>query len=193
MRVIAGKWGSRELDQPAPSITRPMPDRVKQAIFDMLGVRFECPGELPAIHVGDFFAGSGSLGLEALSRGAAHCWFFERHREALEVLRNNIHSFDAASSSTIVAGDAWHCEFGASSRQPFDLIFLDPPYRDAGDVTVEGPVKKFLLNVAAWAVPAAYLVLHHPGELEYADANAGDWTPVTSRRFGTNGVTFFQR
>lgn len=193
MRIIAGKWGSRELDHPDASITRPMPDRVKQAIFDMLGVRFECPGQLPAIRVGDFFAGSGSLGLEALSRGAAHCWFFERHREPLQVLRNNITILSAEGESTVVPGDAWRCSLRNGVSAPFELIFLDPPYRDAMDPTPEGAVLNFLAKISPFAVPAAYLVLHHPGEVEYNAARAGDWDAVTSRRFGTNGVTFFQR
>jgi 16S rRNA (guanine(966)-N(2))-methyltransferase RsmD len=193
MRIVAGKWGSRELDHPDASITRPMPDRVKQAIFDMLGVRFECPGQLPAIRVGDFFAGSGSLGLEALSRGASECWFFERHREAMQVLQNNITMLGAEGPATIGPGDAWRCHLPDSVVAPFQLIFLDPPYRDAMDATTGGSVLKLMRRISPFAVPAAYLVLHHPGDVEYNNAAAGDWTAVTSRRFGTNGVTFFQR
>lgn len=193
MRIIAGKWGSRELDHPEASITRPMPDRVKQAIFDMLGVRFECPGELPALRVGDFFAGSGSLGLEALSRGAEHCCFFERHREALQVLRNNITMLGADEPATVVSGDAWRYDPREGVVAPFQLIFLDPPYRDAMDATADGSVLKFLSRVSPFVAPAAYLVLHHPSQVEYSTSRAGDWTVVTSRRFGTNGVTFFQR
>ena len=193
MRIIAGKWGSRELEHPDASITRPMPDRVKQAMFDMLGVRFECPGELPSIRVGDFFAGSGSLGLEALSRGAKHCWFFERHREALDVLRNNITTLDAVPVSTIVPGDAWRCNFGPEPLQTWNLVFLDPPYRDALDATENGLVRRFMFRISSRSAPSAMLVLHHPVEVDYAGGGTGDWTVVTSRRFGTNGVTFFQR
>ena len=67
-----------------------MPDRLKEAIFAMLGDYYDCPGELPELHVADVFAGSGSLGLEALSRGASTCYFFERDRKALEMLKINL-------------------------------------------------------------------------------------------------------
>lgn len=193
MRIIAGTWRSRSLIQPDPSITRPMPDRVKQAIFDMLGVRFDHLGGLPAIPVADVFAGSGSMGLEALSRGAAHCWFLERHPETLAVLRQNIETLSARNVSTLVVGDAWRCDFGASPPPPLELVFLDPPYRDALDSSDNGLVKRFIEKIAAACAPAAMLVLHHPVEIDYEGAVGGGWTPVATRRFGTNGVTFFQR
>lgn len=193
MRIIGGQWGSRELDHPAASVTRPMPDRVKQAIFDMLGVRFESPGALPPIQVCDFFAGSGSLGLEALSRGAAHCWFHERHRVALAVLRNNVSMLNAEGVATVVPGDAWRCNLREDVGQSFQLAFLDPPYRDAMDSSVDGPVLRFLARLSPFAAPSAYLVLHHPTDVEYSAASSGDWSAVASRRFGTNGVTLFSR
>lgn len=193
MRIIGGQWGSRELDQPPAHTTRPMPDRVKQAIFDMLGVRFECPGEIPPILVGDFFSGSGSLGLEALSRGAKHCWFHEQDRSVLDVLRNNITALGALSGATVVPGDAWRIKHRGDEHSPYQLIFLDPPYRDAMDATENGAVFRFLDRIAPFAAPASFLVLHHPAEIEYHSPPSGVWNAVVSRRFGTNGITFFQR
>jgi len=193
MRIIGGQWGSRELDHPPASVTRPMPDRVKQAVFDMLGVRFECPGQIPPIAVGDFFSGSGSLGLEALSRGAKHCWFHERDRAALQVLRNNIALVGALDAATVVPGDAWRPQTHGDERPPYGLVFLDPPYRDAMDAAETGAVLRLLDTLSCVVAPCAYLVLHHPAEIEYHSPDHGDWRTVISRRFGTNGITIFQR
>src|SRR3972149_2479777 len=107
MRIIGGTWRSRRLLRPETDSTRPMPDRVKQTIFDMLGSRYDCPGALPPLLVADVFAGGGSMGWEALSRGAAFCGFFERAREALDALRRNVESLGAGLESSIVSGDAW--------------------------------------------------------------------------------------
>src|SRR3989304_6946937 len=104
MRIIGGQWRSRRLLRPETDSTRPMPDRVKQAIFDMLGSRYDDPGALPPLLVADVFAGGGSMGLEALSRGAAFCSFFERDRQALEALCSNIESLGAGQESRVVAG-----------------------------------------------------------------------------------------
>ena len=128
-----------------------MPDRVKQAIFDMLASRYASPGALPPLFVADVFAGGGSMGLEALSRGAAFCSFFERDRQALEALRGNIDSLGAGQESRVVAGDAWRASMTMPTKlvregilAPAALIFLDPPYRDCEDTSKRGAVRRFL-------------------------------------------------
>jgi 16S rRNA (guanine966-N2)-methyltransferase len=125
MRIVAGAWRGRTLAVPAGQTTRPTADRVRQALFDMLmhapwGGRALIDGA----HVLDVFAGTGALGLEALSRGAAHATFIEQDRAALALLRANIAACRAQGSSTVIAGDARHPPPGA----PCGLIFLDPPY-----------------------------------------------------------------
>jgi len=128
-----------------------MPDRVKQAIFDMLASRYDSPGALPPLFVADVFAGGGSMGLEALSRGAAFCSFFERDLDALEALRGNIESLGAGQVSRVVAGDAWRAPMATPTElvregilAPAALIFLDPPYRDCEDTSDRGAVRRFL-------------------------------------------------
>ncbi|MCH7814456.1 MAG: RsmD family RNA methyltransferase [Planctomycetes bacterium] len=82
MRIIAGRWRSRRIAAPPSRTTRPFPDRIKEAVFDILGARWGSPGTVPPLWVADLFAGSGSLGLEAVSRGARGCVFVERDRAA---------------------------------------------------------------------------------------------------------------
>jgi 16S rRNA (guanine966-N2)-methyltransferase len=133
MRVIAGLFRGRKLEAPPGEVTRPITDRVKETLFNILGHRLAMPGQLPGLDVLDLFAGPGSLGIEALSRGARSCVFVEQDRQALRSLRQNIGHLDIEAVCTILADNAW------SMRVPqrnggFGLIFVDPPYRDARNV-----------------------------------------------------------
>ncbi len=124
MRVIAGRYGGRRLQAPPGAATRPTADRVREALFSILGARVEGAAVL------DLFAGSGSLGLEALSRGAARATFVESAPAAQRALRANAEALDA--DAEIVRADAlrWLRSAPAAARQ-YDLVFLDPPYREA--------------------------------------------------------------
>ena len=132
MRVIAGLFRGRLLEAPPGRTTRPMTDRVKETLFNILGHRFATPGELPGFAVLDVFCGPGSLGIEALSRGAGACTFVERDRTALRSLRQNIQNLRIGDQCAVLPDNAW------SMRPPhapagFGLIFVDPPYHDAED------------------------------------------------------------
>jgi 16S rRNA (guanine(966)-N(2))-methyltransferase RsmD len=125
MRVIAGRFGGRRLAAPPGTGTRPTSDRVREALFSILG------GRVAEARVLDLFAGSGALGLEALSRGAAAVTFVERAPAALRVLRANVEALGAEAE--IVRADALKWLRAASDGAPqYDLVFLDPPYRQAG-------------------------------------------------------------
>jgi 16S rRNA (guanine966-N2)-methyltransferase len=121
MRIIAGRWRGRRIESPASRDTRPTADRVREAW--MSAVQFD----LPDANVVDLFAGSGALGLEALSRGAGHATFVELASRALKSLEKNIASLDARDETTIVRKEAlsW-----AGTLEPgtFDIAFADPPY-----------------------------------------------------------------
>ena len=164
-----------------------MPDRVKQAIFDMLASHYDEPGVLPPLLVADVFAGGGSMGLEALSRGAAFCSFFERDRQALEALRSNIEALGAGPESRVVAGDAWRASMATPNGRPFTLIFLDPPYRDCEDTSDRGAVRRFLGRLG----DECLVVLHHPAGSPFVLADDDPWRVVEERRVGSNAVTFF--
>lgn len=193
MRIIAGRWRSRKLVQAVTPRTRPMPDRVKEALFDLLGSRYGCPGALPPLRVADVFAGSGSLGLEALSRGGAACWFYERDRIALQALRQNLDALGASDRTQVITLDAWTHALRASAEDPFGLVFLDPPYRDSTDPGRGGRVAEFLARLAREDDNRPLVVLHHPAETRFTDTVIQPWTVVDHRVFGSNGVTLFAR
>lgn len=125
MRIIGGVWRGRALAAPEGDTTRPTAERVRQALFDML---MHAPWAGRDAVVGacvlDAFAGTGALGLEALSRGAAYAMFIERDRAALVALRANIASCRAETRAVVIAGDAGRIPTGPA----FSLVFLDPPY-----------------------------------------------------------------
>ena len=123
MRIIAGAWRGRPLLAPAGMATRPTSDRAREALFSMLQSRL---GSFEGLEVADLFAGTGALGLEALSRGAARCTFVEHDRQAVETLRRNIDKLGARDRSEVRAIDATRMAGG-----PYHLVFLDPPY-DSG-------------------------------------------------------------
>jgi 16S rRNA (guanine(966)-N(2))-methyltransferase RsmD len=123
MRIIAGEYRSRRLHTPRDdTVTRPMPDRVKVSLFGLL--RGNCEGA----SVFDGFAGTGAIGLEAVSRGAARCVFAEKDKQIVKILERNIADLGAGDRCEVVHGDALGP--GALSRcpRPLDLAFLDPPY-----------------------------------------------------------------
>jgi 16S rRNA (guanine966-N2)-methyltransferase len=126
MRIVAGRFGGRRLVAPPGTDTRPTGDRVRESLFSILG-------PLHGLRVLDLFAGTGALGLEALSRGAAHATFVERDRRALTALRANVSAFGLApGEATVVAGDYRRYVRDAARRvDAYDLVLLDPPYHDA--------------------------------------------------------------
>jgi 16S rRNA (guanine966-N2)-methyltransferase len=121
VRIIAGAWRGRPLLAPPGQSTRPTSDRAREALFSMLQSRL---GSFEDLRVADLFAGTGALGLEALSRGAAHCTFYETDRAALEVLKRNLATLGAQERADPRSQDATRAGGG-----PFHLVFLDPPYR----------------------------------------------------------------
>ncbi len=123
MRIIAGTFRGRPLISARDRSIRPTTDRAKQTIFDMLSARFDWTDA----RVLDLFSGSGSLGLEALSRGAAHATFVESARSSLDILERNIRTLGCDDRSTVYSADVfWYLR---TTHQTFDVVFADPPYR----------------------------------------------------------------
>jgi 16S rRNA (guanine966-N2)-methyltransferase len=121
MRIVAGEFRGRRLQAPRGSSTRPTADRVREALFSMLG-------EVGGLRVLDLFAGSGALGIEALSRGAASAVFVERDHAAVAAIRRNIEAIGVAETA-VRRRDV--LAFLGSCRESFDLVFVDPPYDSA--------------------------------------------------------------
>jgi 16S rRNA (guanine966-N2)-methyltransferase len=123
MRIIAGEFRGRLIKPPKSEATRPITDRVKQSVFDILTPM------LDGAVVYDCFAGTGSMGLESLSRGAKQAVFFEAERSAVGLLRENIQALGVMDRSQIVSGDLFRYFAGSVPGEPANIIFLDPPYR----------------------------------------------------------------
>lgn len=145
MRIIAGEWRRHPLRAPSGEATRPTADRTRETLFSMLASRL---GTFDGLAVGDLFAGSGALGLEALSRGAASCLFVEQDAAALRVLRDNVAALRAQSRCVVHAGSA--TQIGVA-RQMLDLVLLDPPYGSgAGAVALDRMIRLGWIGPASW-------------------------------------------
>ena len=125
MRIIAGAWRGRPLTAPPGHDTRPTSDRAREGLFSMLASRV---GSFEGLEVADLFAGTGALGLEALSRGAAHCTFVEKDAAAAAALKRNIDTLGAGDRAEVHIRPAEHA---APPRRPCDLVLMDPPYRSS--------------------------------------------------------------
>ena len=148
MRIVAGSHGGRRLVAPPGNTTRPTSDRVREALFSMLG-------SLDGHEVLDLFAGSGALGLESLSRGARRAVLVERDRRALVALRTNVAALGFGDGRAVVrAGDAGRvARDAAAGAEAYDLVFLDPPYRlAAGFGATHGALLEALLAPGARVV-----------------------------------------
>ena len=152
MRIIAGRWKGRALSAPPGLTTRPTSDRARQAIFDQL---WHAPWAGRAVFenavVLDGFAGTGAMGLEALSRGAAQAFFMEQDSAALAALRANIAACKAGDACRVMAGDVTALPPAAT---PCNLVFLDPPYG-------KGLVPRALgaLQAKGWIAPGALIIV----------------------------------
>ncbi len=167
-----------------------MPDRVKESIFNILGSYYDCPGLLPPLHVADVFAGSGAMGLEALSRGAATCTFFEQNSDAIRALQRNIESIGVGPSAVIIRGDAWSRAVTRPERGGFDLIFLDPPFRASRDTAKGGPVRRYLAKLSGFTASKGVVVWHHEGGAALGAEPPEPWQVLDERSFGSQVITF---
>ena len=126
MRIIAGEWRGRKLAAPKGDGTRPTADRARETLFAMLTSRL---GDFEGLQIADLFAGSGALGLEALSRGAAHCLFVEQDRAAVDVIRANVATLGAQARSRVETASVMQLR---AAQAPLDLILADRTLPDGG-------------------------------------------------------------
>lgn len=191
VRIISGEWRSRRIAIPPEEQTRPMLDRVKAAVFDMLGSYLGTPGGLPSIAVADVFAGGGTLGLEALSRGARTCVFVERDPTALAILRRNLHSLQVGPCGVIEPIDGWSPLLAdVLSEHGTSLILLDPPYRDLRAASEGARLPRLLRDLGQagrWA-EAPLVMLHYPPDAAPAEEQLEPWTPMIDRTYGNSGI-----
>ena len=145
LRIIAGTWRGRKLAVPAGDATRPTADRTRETLFSMLVSRL---GSFEGLKVADLFAGSGALGLEALSRGAESCLFVDSDAHAVRTIRANVASLGAQAQADIRACSAMTL---GVAKAPLDLVLLDPPYASgAGDVALDKLARLGWIGEATW-------------------------------------------
>ncbi|MGV3651418.1 MAG: 16S rRNA (guanine(966)-N(2))-methyltransferase RsmD [Devosia sp.] len=158
MRIIAGRFRGKQLTSPEGDAIRPTADRVRESVFNILASRLG-PG-FEGVRVLDLFAGTGALGLEALSRGAASAVFVETDAEARGLIRDHIQAFGVAGTAKLLRRDA--TALGAAGTMgPVDLVFLDPPYgKGLGEQALSS------LRDGNWLTPETLLVLEESAEVD---------------------------
>ena len=168
MRVVAGDLRGRRIESPTGDATRPTTDKVRQAVFNARGSLDLIDGA----RVLDLFAGTGAMGIEALSRGAAHCTFVESDRRALEVLRTNLRVLGLEKRSTVVSGDATSSMVSVHAA---DVVIADPPYGfDAWPSVVRNIPEE------------SFVVIESGSTISVPDG----WEAVREKRYGRTVVTF---
>ena len=187
MRIIAGLYRSRQLKSPAGLATRPTSDRLRETLFNVLAPRIAGARFL------DLYAGSGAVGLEALSRGAAAVTFVERSSPALKILRENLQNLDislgVSEHARIYAGTAGAFLRGAE-RGGFDIVFLDPPYDAAGEY--ETTLKLLSESAGKWLTAGAVVIAEHRRK----ETLAGEYGALNRTRLleqGDAALSFFAK
>lgn len=180
MRIVAGAFRGRRLNTPKGLKTRPTSDRVREAIFNIIAPH------LAGARVLDLFAGTGAMGLEALSRGAESAVFVDESSDAVRLIRSNVTLCGVEDRTRIVQGSVEQAlKRICSAGDLFDVIFLDPPYG-------KGYVEKALPHAAAAARLEALAVAEHHVK-DVLPESAGGWARFRERRYGDTVISFFSR
>lgn len=178
MRIIAGHWKGTRLHAPSGTTIRPTADRLREAIFNIIGNRIH------AKRVLDLYAGTGAMGLEALSRGACHATFVDRSPEALALIHRNMAKVDAADRATVIRWDITHSLHCLANRGGFDWVFIDPPY--GSDLGV-----RTLTHLAASGIACGRIVVEHDARDPLAPLPM-DLELTDQRRYGKSLVSFLR-
>jgi 16S rRNA (guanine966-N2)-methyltransferase len=181
MRIVAGSHRGRRLETPADDRIRPTSDRIRESLFNILGHKLD--GGFIGKRVLDGFAGTGALGLEALSRGAASALFVDRNREALALCRRNAASLGFAKQADFRPADLTHAGPAAG---PFDLVFLDPPYG-------EGLAAKALaaIHAAGWLSSTAIVAIE--ADRAQPEIIPEGFLAIDSRDYGRTRIVLVRR
>jgi 16S rRNA (guanine966-N2)-methyltransferase len=182
MRIVAGKFRGKALLSPSDDSVRPTSDRAREAMFNILASRIGV--HLDGVKVLDLFAGTGALGLEALSRGAQSAVFVDTGAESRGLIRDNIEAFGVAGVAKLLRRDATALGL-AGTMGPFDLVFLDPPYsKGLGELALGS------LRDGAWLSPDATIVLEEASETEIVLPSG--FTLEDRREYGAAALHFIK-
>jgi 16S rRNA (guanine966-N2)-methyltransferase len=178
VRIIAGEWRGRRLRSPPGLETRPTADRVRETLFSMLASRL---GSFEGLRVADLFAGSGALGLEALSRGAAFACFVENDPKAAGAIRTNAADLGALDRMQVLGGSA----LVLPKSEPFDLVLADPPYAPGSGTAAAAAVTD-----ADWLLRGGWMAVETARD---DNVDPGDWTIDAERNVGRARLTLLRR
>ena len=188
MRIISGKRRGLRLLPPKTDGTRPITDRVKESIFNILYNK----GYPEDKRVADVFCGTGSFGIESISRGASFCLFIEKDFRVVDVLKKNLEKAQFLSESKIISGNAFKIGAPADFEQPgFDLVFVDPPYALSRDTALDSQLGRMLLILARQINQDGLAVVRTEDHIEVLD-EYGSLKVVDRRQWGTMKVAFLQ-
>ncbi len=180
MRIVAGKFRGRRLESPDSKRIRPTADRVREAVFSIIAAK------VPGSQVLDLFAGTGALGLEALSRGAARAVFVDQGAEAVRIIRTNAQRLGVSDQVEVYQGGVTRIVRRLAERKVcFDLLFMDPPY-GKGHVEITLPL---LNNLAR---PHALLIAEHPVR-EPPPQSCVEWHHIETRTYGDTAISFYSK
>ncbi|MGO9485652.1 MAG: 16S rRNA (guanine(966)-N(2))-methyltransferase RsmD [Rhodomicrobium sp.] len=184
MRIVGGRFRGRALAAPSGALTRPTSDKVRESIFNILIHGIEGAG-IEGARVLDLFAGTGALGLEALSRGAAYCLFVEDNADARGLIRENIEALGLTGASKVWRRDA--TKLGtAATMQPFQLLFADPPYgKGLGEQALQAAAD------GGWLSAGAVCVLEERADVEPAIPAA--FALLDKRTYGDTALHFLRK
>ena len=182
MRVIAGTARSLPLKTVRGSSTRPTTDRIKETLFNMIST------QVPGCRFLDLFAGSGAIGIEALSRGAQCAAFVEQDRNALQVIRQNLNFTHLTENARVIAGDVIRTVASMDGEKSFDVIFMDPPY----DNDLEKRVLEALQHNSI-AGPDTLIIIEASNETEFPYLDDYGYTMVRDKHYGSNRHVFVRK
>ncbi|MGI6851077.1 16S rRNA (guanine(966)-N(2))-methyltransferase RsmD [Mesorhizobium sp. 1B3] len=182
MRIVGGEFRGRPLATPRDNAIRPTTDRTREAVFNVLAHRFG--GRLEGARVLDLFAGTGALGIEALSRGASHCLFVEETAEGRGLIRANVEAFGLQGRTKVFRRDATSLG-DAGTIQPFGLVFADPPYgRGFGEKSLQAAKR------GRWLLPRALCVVEETASVAF-DPGPG-FSVLDERNYGETIIRFIE-
>jgi len=188
MRIIAGSKRGMKLLSPKTSASRPITDRVKESLFNVL-YKYDLPsGKL----VTDLFCGVGSLGLEALSRGAEFVTFVEQDPKVVAILNRNIEKAGFIKESKVIRANAFKIGAPVDFERPkYDLVFVDPPYASTKDVQVDSPLGELLDLLGGQVAPDGVIVVR-TNRRSFLQQQYGRLQVVERRQWGTMAITILQ-
>lgn len=178
MRIISGQYRGRKLESPIGREVRPTTDKVKEAIFNLLMM------DVPDSVCVDLFAGSGSLGLEALSRGASKCYFCDNSRDSIKLIRENINKCGAMENSVILAGD--FSKALARIDEKIDIFLLDPPYREGLYINCLSEIDN-----ADMLSRDGVIIAEHGSKNQLPD-EVGNLEKIRVKKYGTMSVSIYK-